>query len=487
MIAAARICMLGSIEQQLRQHLISHPRGHERAAAVLFRRHSHDVPGLDASDRYVAIDFVPFDEDWITSSSSIHVDFDVAPLRELFRRCEEEGLVFGFAHNHPGGYPQFSDKDDENEMTLMCAIGNRNGPQSHLVALLLSEGKWFARTRNAQDPAHAVDVRHVLVLGDFRLHLHAVQATDDESAADEDVLARQAAAFGKPFVSKMRSLRIGLIGSSGTGSPTGTLLARAGIGEIVVVDPDKLGHSNLNRIRGARKADVGKNKAQWLREYLFGLDLGTGVGAYESYIDLDADAFDALTTCDVIFGCSDDQIGREVLNAACYMYALPYIDVGLGGWIDSDCAGEIRLRGHYGRVSTIFPEGGDCLHCQGIVSAQGVRREYALRENPDLSDDELRERYLLGGGEQAPGVGPFTSAVGDYGVATLFDLIAGFRRWRPELRRDQFLIDFVLMELRSPESKRSEECSYCGTGDFLLKRSKYRLGRPSFGVHHVNY
>ena len=50
-------------------------------------------------------------------------------------------------------------------------------------------------------------------------------------------------------------------------------------------------------------------------------------------------AIDALSSCDVVFGCTDDQIGREVLNTAVYVYAQPYIDVGLGGLVSNDAQG----------------------------------------------------------------------------------------------------------------------------------------------------
>jgi molybdopterin-synthase adenylyltransferase len=483
MKAPARICLLGSLEERLRSHLMSHPKGHERAAVVLFRRHTHEIPDLPTSDRLVAFDVIPFEESWITSSSASHVDFDLAPLRDLFRRCEDEALVFGFVHNHPNGFPEFSDRDHENERKLLNAISNRNGDAVHLVAMLLVDGKWIARTRSALAPDVAVDVRHTLVLGDYRIHLHGIKTPPEEDAQD-DVLARQAAAFGRPFVRQMKSLRIAVLGCSGTGSPTGTLLSRSGAGELLFFDPDKLANTNLNRVRGARKADIGAPKGSWLRDYVKRLDLGTAAAGYDQHVDR-PELIDALATCDLIVGCTDDEIGRDVANMACYFYAAPFIDMGLGGWISKDANGDIRLRGHYGRISTVFPECGECLHCQGVISNEGIRRQYALRDDPNLTEDELRERYLTGGGEQAPGVGPFTSAVGDFAVATIFDLLSGFRRFPDTLRKDQFLIDFVLMELRSPETKKIEDCPRCGKRDFLVKADRFRLGRPMFGVRNV--
>jgi hypothetical protein len=191
---------------------------------------------------------------------------------------------------------------------------------------------------------------------------------------------------------------------------------------------------------------------------------------------------DALASSDVIFGCTDDQIGREVLNTTTYAYAQPYIDVGLGGQLAEDASGRPYLRYHHGRVSTILPEAGECLFCQGVLTEQGIRRDYALRENPNMDDAEARERYLEGGLEQAPGVGPFTSNVADFGVATIYDLIAPFRKFPGELRWDAFSIDFVRMTLQSSRERNDPDCPYCGSRQFLVVQEKRRLNRPSLGA-----
>jgi molybdopterin-synthase adenylyltransferase len=472
----SRITMLGSQEKRLIDFLDAHPLGHERGAIVLFRRLCWSASEIDHSDRYLVVDVIPFENHWVTSSSPSHVAFELKHFRELFRRCNEEALVFGFAHNHPGGPTAFSDVDDANEETLLAAIKNRNGSQIHFVALLWSQGAWKARVRSGESPQSYEPARHVMVVDQpLRIHLN------DPGTDNDELLARQAAAFGEAFVAQLRSLRVAVVGAGGTGSPVVTLLSRSGVGEIVIIDGDNLERSNLNRVRGARTSDVGKNKAKILREFVDSLELSVRVEAIDSYIDVNPVAIDALASCDVIFGCTDDQIGREVLNAALYAYAQVYIDVGLGGKVSQDSVGHPYLRYHFGRVSTILPETGECLFCQGVLKDTWIRHQYAMRENPDLSAEDARERYLEHGGEQAPGVGPFTSAVADYGAATLFDLVKPFRKFPAELRRDLFKIDFVRMELRSSEEKNDHDCVYCRQRAFLLMTEEYRLNRPSLG------
>lgn len=473
-----RITLLASQAQVLRE-FFQHPEGHERAAVVLFKRYAIAMKELPDSDRYVAVAVHPFEDSWITGSSSSHVAFEMAPLREFFRRCEEEQLVFGFAHNHPTGHPHFSEVDRDNELTLLKAVSNRNGKHVSLVALLWANQEWKARIRRAEKPDEAIAARHVLVAS-RPLQLFR----EGEAQADGEVFARQAAAFGGPFVNALRGLRVTIVGAGGTGSPTATLLARSGIGEIIIIDPDNLEKSNLNRVRGSRLDDVGKKKAHMLSDYISSLGLETKVHALPALVD-SPEGLDALATSDVVFGCTDDQIGREILNTTTYAYVQLYIDVGLGGQVAQNKLGQPYLRYHHGRVSTILPEAGECLFCQGVLTEQWIRRDYALRENPNLTEAEARERYLEGGGEQAPGVGPFTSAIADYGVASLYDLLSPFRKFPPELRWDAFSIDFVKMAFQSAAQKENAACPYCGSRELLNVPEKYRLNRPSLGKRNV--
>jgi len=474
-MSQARITILCSLEASLTSFLDRHALGHERGAIILFRRLHLAVPGLEESDRYLAIEFIPFEDSWVTGSSGAHVAFELKHFREIFRRCDEESLVFGFVHNHPRGPSEFSQTDDANEETLVTALKNRNGTHIHFVALLWSRGVWKARVRHGGAPHFAEPARHVLIVGrPLKVHLNT-------EPREDELFARQAAAFGQPFVSELKSLRVAVVGAGGTGSPTIILLARAGVGEIVVIDGDKLERSNLNRVRGAGVADVGKNKAQVLKKFVDGLGLPVTTVAFDTHIDLSPGAVDALASCDVIFGCTDDQIGREVLNTALYVYAQAYIDMGLGGQVSKDLQGRPYLRYHFGRISTILPESGECLFCQGVLRDIWIRYQYAVRQDPNLTDANARDRYLESGGEQAPGVGPFTSAVADYGVATLFDLVKPFRKFPAEIRADFFKIDFVRMEVRSSQEKNDRDCRYCRQRSYLLRSEEYRLGRPALG------
>jgi len=471
-----RITLLGSHHDQLISFFQSHKAEHECAAVVLFRRLHRPVPGLQDSDRYLSCEVIPFPDEWITDSSPSHIDYIKAPLRELYRKCKDEDLVFGFIHNHPTDHPEFSERDFENEISLLQGLVNRNGVNSFLVAMLWTQGEWIARVRDGHNIQEAIDVRHTLVVSD-RLDVYGSGLLDEKH---DEILARQSAAFGRPFSAKLNSLRVVVIGAGGTGSPVATLLARSGVGELISIDFDPFEKSNLNRVRGSRARDDGKNKAQIQRDFINELGVPCQVVAVDGVIDTDYDAVVAMSSADTVFGCTDDWAGRDILNKAVYYYALPLIDLGLGGIVDQGRDGHPVLRNHSGRISCVMPESGACLYCQDVLRPEWVAHQLAVRKDPDRAEQDVKDGYLEGGGVPAPGVGPFTGATADFAVATLFDLIKPYRKLPPELRKDNIFLDFVKMRMKSNEVKNNPDCPYCRDQQYLAKgEHSYLLGRPA--------
>jgi molybdopterin/thiamine biosynthesis adenylyltransferase len=481
-----RITLLGSQDVELRKWLSGHPEGHERGAIVLFRRLARQVRNQPVSDRFLVVSVIRMTDEWAEESSPTHLRINMRMLPEVYLRCEVEGLELGFVHSHPSGFPGFSPKDDINEQNILYGLSGCNGRDSFLVAMVLSGDTWWARIRHGQNPRTSLEVRHTCVVSD-KIELHGVSLPN----ASSEILMRQEAAFGRPFNSKLKSLRVVVVGAGGTGSPVATLLARAGVGELIIIDGDVLEKTNMNRVRGYSLEHIGRDKAQSLKEFIDSIGLEVSVSAINCFLDKSGEAIDALSSADIVFGCTDDQAGRNIMNQAIYYYAQAYIDAGLTGRVDFDDDGQPYLRDHRGRVSCILPENGACLRCQHVVTDQMLKYEQAMKDNPELSKlDPLtlaREYYLVGGGEQAPGVGPFTSATADNAVATFFNLVRPYRKLPSDLRQDNIWIDFVHMSIHSNEPTDDHECLNCRTHLLLLrKEGKYRLEMPQLGEINVN-
>lgn len=476
-----RVTFLGSQDRELREWLTNNPDGHERAALVLFRRLARVVNNQPRSDRFLAVEIIKMTDEWILESSKTHVKFNMRLLPAIYFACEERNLELGFVHSHPDGYMEFSEQDDRNEGALLHGLCGCLTDEAFLVALILVEGKWKARVRQGNTRNTAIPVRHVSVLSD-KIELHGLANEEMPTPS----LLRQEAAFGKPFNKILQSLRVAVVGVGGTGSSVATLLARAGVGELILIDGDKLEESNMNRVRGYSFEHLDSPKAESLRDFINGIGLNVSVSAISHYVNESAEALDALSSADIIFGCTDDQAGRDILNQALYYHAQVLIDLGLTGFIQNDEEDQPFLKDHRGRISCILPESGACLRCQNVVTDKRLEFEQAIKDRPELKDLDAetleREYYLVGGGVRAPGVGPFTSATADFGVATLMDLIRQFRRIPSDLRKDNIWIDFVHLGIHSNDPQNNNDCIYCRKGFLLLKDEKsYRLEMPRFG------
>ena len=68
--------------------MTSHPDGHERGAIVLFRRISRKVNGLPKSDRFLSVEIIRMEGDWIIDSSINQFTINMRKFPDLFFRCE---------------------------------------------------------------------------------------------------------------------------------------------------------------------------------------------------------------------------------------------------------------------------------------------------------------------------------------------------------------------------------------------------------------
>jgi len=120
------------------------------------------------------------------------------------------------------------------------------------------------------------------------------------------------------------------------------------------------------------------------------------------------------------------------------------------------------------------------------VTDSKLKYEDAIKNRPNLRGlgrDELKkEFYLIGGREQAPGVGPFTSAAADFAAATLMDLLQPFRKIDADIRKDNVWTDYVHLTIYSNEPDSSDSCFCCGPNGILPGNlERYRLGLPVLG------
>ena len=370
-VAALDIILLESHETALRT-LLHRENGSEAAAYVLFGKAeiAADPWSNQPRIRLISHEVVPITSDEMVSSSSTHVTWSTQGFMRLLGIAHHRKLVPGLVHTHPGANAFFSDQDDRNEAELArtsfnkCAQGLASmvfGQHDAIVGRMWTSAKAFTQATSISMVGSRIKIWR----------------TDTESK-DAEFLARQATLFGRGFNPIVRALRVGVIGCGGTGSAVVSLLTRLGVGHLALMDKDTIDTTNLNRVHGSRTADVPAKlaKVDILAREIEACSLGNQVVTRRAWVG-DPLLRDVLRSCDVLFGCTDDNQGRLTLNRIAHYYGIPLIDVGLRMRsakrdVDYDMTG---------RVTTIRP-GNPCLMCHGIVNTQRALAEGLQRNNP---------------------------------------------------------------------------------------------------------
>ena len=382
--------------------------GNEGAAYLLFGRSqvTSDPWSGEAGEDFLSYTVIPIPEEDFLSVAVDHVTWSTTSFVRLLRQAAYEGLTVGIVHSHPGGPADFSDQDRRNEAQLAQLACNRNGVGTQVVSVLLT-GDGQVRAQIWRDPNSPRPATRVRTIG-RQLGVWELNPTKPIGKVHD----RQALAFGEGANAQLRSLRVGVVGVGGTGSATAVLLSRLGVRKLALFDDDHVDETNLNRLHGARQSDAEDQtrKVIVLKREIEAMGLSTEVVCFESWVGGEK-CRDALKSCDVIFGCTDDNDGRLLLNRLAYFYLVPVIDMGLA--IEPEPAGG-GVRELSGRCTVLAP-GGTCLLCRGIIDIVLAREDDLRRRDPDAFERLKKEAYVRGGGNPAPAVITFTTANGVHG------------------------------------------------------------------------
>ena len=122
----------------------------------------------------------------------------------------------------------------------------------------------------------------------------------------EDRYSRTRQLIGEEGLAQLKASSVLIVGVGGVGSYAAEAVARAGVGNITLMDGDTVQPSNLNRQLVALTSTIGRNKAEVMAERIRDIDPGTNVTAlarfYEENDDLDLTAFDwVIDAIDSVF------------------------------------------------------------------------------------------------------------------------------------------------------------------------------------------
>jgi molybdopterin-synthase adenylyltransferase len=136
---------------------------------------------------------------------------------------------------------------------------------------------------------------------------------------------------GGPGQQKLKAARVLAVGAGGLGCPLIQYLAAAGIGEIGVVDDDKVALSNLQRQVLHGTSDIGRAKVESVRDAAARLNPHVGIVPMAKRLTAEnARAF--VRGFDVVADGSDNFATRYAVSDACFYERRPLVTAAAGAF-----------------------------------------------------------------------------------------------------------------------------------------------------------
>lgn len=121
--------------------------------------------------------------------------------------------------------------------------------------------------------------------------------------------------IGRDKQKLIEDAKIAVIGIGGLGTVVSELLARSGIGELLIVDRDFVEESNLQRQSLFLKQDVGELKSNAAKKRL--REINPDLKVRSEIIDLNYKNINVLDGFEIIVDCSDNMYTRFLINEFC--------------------------------------------------------------------------------------------------------------------------------------------------------------------------
>lgn len=291
----------------------------------------------------------------------------------------------------------------------------------------------------------------IQVVGNWRLDT-PLPTDADTDEIDADLHDRSLRLLTEAGQARIAATTVGVVGTGGLGFLLAKELARLGVRKLVLIDPDHIEQSNLNRLLGVSTWDVGRPKVTVLAQHLDQTGLDIEVEGIPERVE---DATDALSQCDVVFGTVDQVSTRSFLNQYCVQHLRFYIDAGTIIRTEDDHVTAIE-----GIVQLVAPGANACYACLDRADPERARQE---RLSAEELEAEVEEGYIDGSAlAPEPAVVTLNGVIASQAASVFARLIAGYAEPPDMVRYEELASD-----LRELHTQRDLTCPTCGKHGLL--------------------
>ena len=216
--------------------------------------------------------------------------------------------------------------------------------------------------------------------------------------------------------------RVLLIGLGGLGSAVSMYLAAAGVGELVLVDFDRVDLSNLQRQIVHGTADIGRMKVESARDTLAALNPGVQLSIVDHRLE-EGELLEQVRQATVVVDASDNFSTRFAINRACFAAGTPLVS-----------GAAIRFEAQV----SVYNPGDEESPCYRCLYSEEVNTDETCTENGVMA--------------------PLLGIVGSIQAAEAMKLIMGLGT---TLQGKLMLIDLLSMDWQTATLPRNPTCPVC--------------------------
>jgi len=440
------VAFLGDAEGDASRHLLQHFRAKKLQEDLCFALWR---PGTGKS-RYTGIIYkiiLPGKGD-----RELHGNVEFAPrfLSRAINIAVREKAGLAFMHSHPSdGWQDMSGPDVTAERVIISPPALATGLP--LLGLTIgTDGYWSARfwKKNGKEMRRHWCQKVRIVRKDS----YKIQCNDYLTPPPErkNILRRTFDTWGVKHQNNIARLKVGIVGLGSVGCIIAEAIARIGVSNAVLIDPDKVKEHNLDRLLYGTTENIGRYKVDVASEFMKGHATAENINikALPASVHHEQGYYEALD-CDFLFSCVDRPVARDVLNFIAFAHLIPVIDGGVSATINGDGDFYAHWRSH---LITPYHQ---CLRCNKQYTTSDVVTEldgsldtYAYINN---FPKEQRDRNQ--------NVFPFSLSAASMEINAMIRYITS-QKWWPEVQQQDY--QFLTGSIRINNQECNESCVFQG-------------------------
>lgn len=397
-----------------------------------------------------------------TAFLMLRKEFSHKVLTEVVNRLDVDTIIDVHTHPFASSAVSFSGTDDVDERLFAQFLYERfDGLQ--YGSIVFSRQRYQARIWTPRERCPQPVRARLGTQTSLERIAETGESVELPQGAEEDTLTAQEGVFNRSVLAlgldAMRAITSGqtvaLAGVGGIGSIVAEHLVHLGFPRIVLIDPDSLERSNMNRFVGATRAqaEAGVKKVEAVREHLAAINPEVEVVVCPEDV-AEQKSRELMAQSDWIVLSTDNHASRREVQQLALRCFVPLITAGVNITVANGV-----IRDMSGEVITVRAGDRRCLNCLGRINLARVAAE--SHPDPTVRAQTVEKGYVAGMNFKEPAVKTLNAIVASLAVDRLVDQFLPDRRDVPILVYENNGARAIYEDRRAMENRNPGGCAVC--------------------------